>query len=251
MALTAAQIIALACEGAHSPGKTLQAQQLLNSILSDICQTYDLAAARGLFTFTMSTSLTGTVGAQNIYSSGPYILPSDYLRVSGSSGSSGADKSFIWYLNGVPYPMIPCDLAEFDIQVQQAGQQSYPYIFATDMSQSPPVAYVWPPPSGAYGANLRYQRLMPDITDFSAIPWFPNTGYLYKKLLAKLCTLNDDDRAATLDAGPDVVGSADHDLSRWLSQVNDNSDRAKTVSLDRRRFGPQFSKLPNTKNIGW
>jgi hypothetical protein len=251
VALTAAQIIALACEAAHSPGKTSQAQQLLNAILSDLCQTYDLAAARGLYNFTMTPPLSGKVGGQNVYASGPYTLPADYLRASGSSGSSGAQRSFIWFLNGVPYPMKPIDLAEFDLQVQQAGQQSYPFLWATDMAQAPAVAYVWPPPSGAYATNIRYQRQMPDITNFGTVPWFPNTGYLYKKLLAKLCTLNDDSRAQVLDAGPDVVGSADHDLSRWLAMKDDDADRAKTVSLDTRVFGTRFSSLRNTKQVGW
>jgi len=61
-------------------------------------------------------------------------LPVDYLRVSGSSGSQGSQRSTFWYLNGVPYPMVPVDLAEFDMQVQQAGLQSYPWLWATDMS---------------------------------------------------------------------------------------------------------------------
>ncbi len=42
-------------------------------------------------------------------------------------------------LDGVPYPMISCDMAEFDMMVQTAGFQSYPAIFATDMSQTPPL----------------------------------------------------------------------------------------------------------------
>jgi hypothetical protein len=70
----------------------------------------------------------------NQFGSGPYLLPVDYLRLSGSSGSSGAQRSFIWWLQGVPHPIIPMDLAEFDMQVQQAGLQSYVWLSATDMS---------------------------------------------------------------------------------------------------------------------
>lgn len=257
MALTCNQLVTLCCEAAHSPGKTAQAQQFLDLILSDLCQERDLAAARGLYSFTMTPTMTGAVGSQNIFASGPYALPSDFLRVSGSSGSTGAQNSFLWYLNGVPYPMVPVELAEFDLAVQQAGQQSYPYVFATDLSQSPPAAFVWPPPSGAYPANLRYQRQMPDIIWSGANatagnpPWFANTGYLYKKLLGKLCTLNDDSRAAVLDGGPDVVGSAEHDLSLYLAMKDDDAKTPKRVELDRRRFGSAFSKLPNTKMVGW
>jgi hypothetical protein len=60
------------------------------------------------------------------------------------------------------------------MMVQQAGNQSYPYLFATDMSPLDadaagrrdarvPQAYVWPPPSGAYPVTLRYFCQMPDI----------------------------------------------------------------------------------------
>lgn len=130
--LTATQLITLACEAAHSPGKTSQGQQFLNQILSDLCEQYDFADARGVYLFNFNPSLSSSLpGGQ--FGSGPYSLPLDYLRASGSSGSSGAQKFAIWYLNGTPYPMIPCDLAEFDIQVQQAGLQSYPWLVTTNM----------------------------------------------------------------------------------------------------------------------
>lgn len=136
MALSAAQIVTRACEIAHAPGYTVQGQQFLNAILSDLCQTYDFAVARGLFTFTFDPQLAGSmIGGQNIGASGPYPLPNDYLRTSGSSGSEGTQKSTFWLLNGVPYPMVPCDLAEFDMQVQQVGISAFPWLWATDMAQ--------------------------------------------------------------------------------------------------------------------
>lgn len=193
MALTSGQIIALALEAAHSPGKQQQAVLLFNSILTELCQTYDFAEARGQYLFHFQpggappigvpgvgeAAVWGTmiwnesewggtppgkwnamewgfdswgpgislaappetvVGPQtpywpgNTFGSGPYLLPVDYLRLSGSSGSTGSQKSFIWWLNGVPYPIIPMDLAEFDLQVQQAGLNSYVWLSATDMS---------------------------------------------------------------------------------------------------------------------
>jgi hypothetical protein len=168
MALTAGQLLALALESAHSPGKAVQGQFLLNSILSDLCQTYDFAEARGQFIFNfapshpipvsqVSLANAGVWGTAiwnsdlwgpgftasawptqaypgNQFGSGPYLLPVDYLRLSGSSGSSGSQKSFIWWLQGVPYPIIPMDLAEFDLQVQQAGLQSFVWLSATDMA---------------------------------------------------------------------------------------------------------------------
>ena len=123
--LTGNQIIAQALRIAKVPNYTGDAQQALNTILSDVCQNDDLALARGLFSFNFNPGLVGAFG------SGPYALPLDYLRASGSSGES--QKAFFWTLNGTPYPMRPCDLSEFDMQVQVANQQSFPWLWATDM----------------------------------------------------------------------------------------------------------------------
>ena len=153
MALTAAQHIALALEASHSgTGKAAQALANLNLVLSSLSGKYDFAEARGQFNFIFSPNqsppIVSAVFQQgpltaggifpaypgNQFGSGPYALPVDYLRLSGSSGSSGSQKSFIWWLNGVPYPVIPMDLAEFDMQVQQSGLQSFVWLSATDMS---------------------------------------------------------------------------------------------------------------------
>src|SRR5215472_10079790 len=128
---SAVQIVQLACEAAHSPGKTQQATEFFNAILEDLGETYDFASARGLYSFNFNPGLTSNFG------SGPYPLPIDYLRTSGSSGSTGVQKSVWWTLQGVPYPLVPIDLSEFDMQVMQAGIQSYPYLFATDMGSMP------------------------------------------------------------------------------------------------------------------
>ncbi len=133
MALTFDQICTIACETAHSPGKIGFARQFLNQILSDLCEQYDFADARGIYLFNFNPSLSSATLPGGQFGSGPYGLPLDYLRASGSSGSSGSQKFAIWYLNGTPYPMIPCDLAEFDIQIQQAGLQSYPWMVTTNM----------------------------------------------------------------------------------------------------------------------
>lgn len=319
--LTAAQIVAIACDAAHSPGKTAYAQLQLNAILSDLCRTFDVAEARGVFNFNFNPGLVPA----SLFGSGPYPLPLDYLRVSGSSGSSGAQKSYIWYLNGVPRPMVPVDLAEWDMMVQQAGQASYPSLWATDMGDLPddrvvlattaattegnavvtaasitkllvgqgcagqgigpgsvvdainpgnsevtlslpatltltaasvyfgnaPQGYTFPPPSAALPVQIRYQKLMPPITDFSRIPWFANDQYLIEKLTGRMCLQNDDDRATLLLGGPEMPGSPDAKLTAWLAMKDAQTDRSKTVQLDRRRFGQSFAKLPITKTIGW
>jgi hypothetical protein len=446
LALTASQIIALACEAAHSPRKTSQAQLFYNSILSDLCQERDFAEARGqyLFNFTFQpgsssvptpvggggtvtpggggvdtpggggTSGSGLVGTfsaagggiespggggtegpggggtgtpggggsptpptpptpthtpgglppfpGNQFGSGPIVLPLDYLRLSGSSGSAGAQRSFVWWLNGVPYPVIPMDLAEFDMQVQQSGLQSFVWMAATDMAAPiddrillkttgnvtvgstqmtnvasttrlvggsvlgvagqgivpgtmlvslaggggggsggsspggggtdspggggtdtpggggggggvgtltlsqpanatiagasvffgyPPIVYVYPPPESALQAMIRYQKQMPDVVDFTRIPWFRNDGYMLEKLTGKLCMLNDDTRAGMMLGGPDIQGSAEQKLSLFLSMKDDEQSHPKRVELDRRYFGRGIGNLRTTKRVGW
>jgi hypothetical protein len=384
MPLTAGQLIALAAEAAHSPGKIAQALNLLNSILSDLCQERDFAEARGQFLFhftpsgrpsatpvpqealwgsaiwgealwtaspdTLATewglsrwgeSLWGVTGTippvplpppapipqPNIspsvqFGSGPYTMPLDYLRLSGSSGSHGSQRSFIWWLDGVPYPVIPVDLAEFDMQVQQTGLQSYVWLAATDMSapiddrillqttadvvagstylvniastarlvggnvlgvagqgivpgtmltavpSAPavpqlsqpaiatiygasiffgycPVIFVYPPPIGTQQAMIRYQKQMPALVDMTRFPWMHNDRYLLTALTGRLCGLNDDARADTLNAG------AEDNLTNFLSMKDDEQSHPKKVELDRRVFGRQISNLGITKRVGW
>lgn len=248
MALTAAQIVALANQDASTQGYTSQAGELLNVVLQELCQTYNLVAARGTFVLTFNPGqATDPALYPNVsQGAGPYELPADFLRMVD-------DKDATWYNNGVPYPMIPCDLSEYDNLVQQAGQQSYPYIFATDPSQSPPNLLVWPPPSGAYTCLIRYYRQMPDIATpetSSTVPWFPNTQYLRTRLAGEMMKIADDDRwERFLGDGP---SGAQGILNRFLKLEGDRSDRAQTVKLDRRKFGGgNFSNLPNTKSVGW
>ncbi len=104
----------------------------LNAILSDICQHHDFALARGVYNFNFNPALASMFG------SGPYLLPLDYLRTSGSSGATGASGS-AWYLyptpafpSGQPIYMTPIDIAEFD-GYPQFPSQSTPELWATDM----------------------------------------------------------------------------------------------------------------------
>jgi len=332
---TAGQIIARAMQAAKAPlgisnGYTTQAAGLLNAILSDLCETYDLAVARGLYTFNFAPQMTAMIGGQDILASGPYFMPLDYLRTSGSSGSEGTQKSVFWLYQGVPYPMIPCDLSEFDMQVQQAGISSYPWLWATDMSQRviartstanvhsntvldnilnpagviagmtvlgpglaygttiasiagnaavlsapasltaaggnydfgyPAAGYAYPPPSGAFPVTCRYQRQMPDLAldgmgnltsaAAASTPWFPNIGFLEEELAGRLMKITDDARADVILGNGLVRGRSGMILDKYLKMKDDDQNRAKTVQLDRRRFGRQFPMLPNTKTIGW
>lgn len=243
MALTAAQIVSLACSDAAAPGYTAQAGQLLNVVLQNLCENWNFDAAKGttVFNFSPSQAQDPTLYPNVQPGGGPYPLPADFLRMVDS-------KDATWYLNGVPYPMVPCDLSEYDNLVQQSNLQSYPYIFATDVSQSPANLLVWPPASGAYQCMIRYYRLMPDITtpeSSSEVPWFRNTNYLRVQLAAELMGITDDTRREQWLERATTI------LTSYLKMRDDNANRAQTVKLDRRRFSNNFSRLPNTKSVGW
>lgn len=245
MPLQAQQIVTLSLQIAKAPGFTAQAGQLLNAILSELCQTYDLVVARKNFTFNFNTSATGLGYAAGC---GPNPLPSDYLR---------APRGGHFYnIQGTIYKMVNIEQAEFDAFVQSPGQNSYPERFYVDMSVSPPNLYVWYPASGAYPATVRYYSQMPDIPTpetSATVPWFPNQNYLIRRLAGEVMALTDDDRAAgylsedeqQYPQGAGVI------LRKYLTMQDDPDGRVKTVSLDQRRFGTSYSKLPNTKTVGW
>lgn len=255
--LTAQQLVRQACQTARGPGYTQQAGQLLNAILAELCQDYDFQIARGTYRFNFNPGLTSLVGSTTA-GSGPYPLPADFLRCEGPN-------SVFYTINGQPYPLVPCDLSEFDMTVQQAGMQSFPYLFATDLSaqdeaaegQSAPQAYVWPPPSGAFPVMVRYFRQMPDIAapeNSAVIPWFPNQTYLLTRLTGEVMKLTDDARAPSFLGGtPDRSGMGALDiLTRYLKMKDDTNNRAQSVKLDRRQFGRGgYGRLPNTKKIGF
>jgi len=234
MALTAAQICTLARQIAKVPGFTSQSGQLLNMILSDLAQTYDFSNTRVTTNFNFNTAL----------GSGPIPLPADYLR---------AEPGDVFYtIDGVKYILISIDLSEFDALVQTAGLNNFPTYYTTDMSQSPPVMYVWMPPSGAYAVTIRYHSQPADITTpetSSAIPWFPNGTYLITRLAGELCKITDDERWTHLLG--DGAQGAEGILRKYLMMEGDRETRAKTVKLDRRRFGGTLNNVPTTKLVGW
>lgn len=239
MALTNAQIINLSCQIAKCPNFTVQAGQLLNAILDNLCQTNDFDIARGTAHF----SFSGIGGG-----AGPFQLPADYLRA--------RNNEVFYTIDGVPYVLISVDLSEYDALVQTAGFQSFPTNFATDMSTTPPGMVVWPPANGAYPVTVRYQRQMPTVANpesSNAVPWFPNSTYLKQELTGQLCQLTGDDRAeAFMSDNEDVhpMGSGVV-LRKFLKLQGDPEGRAKTVTLDRRRFGASFDRLKSTKQVGW
>lgn len=244
MPLQAQQIVTLACQDAKCPGFTSQAGQLLNAALQDFCQNYDLDAALGTFNFTFNS------GAGN--GSGPYNLPADYLRTQVKDGKD----EFFYTIQGVPYPLIQITKAEYDWLVQTAGFMSYPYNYATDLSQAPAQLFVWPPASGSYPCTLRYYRLMPDIATpetSATVPWFLNTQILLRTLAGRLMGLTGDSRQESY-LGDDPIkfplGTGTL-MNAYLKNVEDREGAVHTVGRDRRRWGRPFDQLKNTKQIGW
>jgi hypothetical protein len=242
LALTSAQIVTQALAIARAPGFTTLAGQWLNLILAELCETYDFAVALQTGTITLSTG--GGPPPTPSQGSGPYSLPANYLRM--------ANNEVWYYVNLTPYVMVSIDLSEFDALVQQAGISNYPEYFATDISQSPPVMYVWPPSGGSYTLNIRYYSQIADITTpetSAAIPWFPQQNYLITRLAGEMMKITDDQRYSEfLGDGPN---GAQGILNRYLKLQADDEGRAKTVKLDRRRFGTSFNRVPNTKISGW
>jgi hypothetical protein len=222
----------------------VQAGQTLNVVLNELCRTYDLIDARTTFTFNFSTGPAGTNSG-----TGPYLLPANYLR-------NQQGKTF-YIFNGQPYFMTRVEQWEYDALIQQPGFSDFPRDFYVDMAQAPPQMFVWPPPSIVVPAYVHYFQLMADIPSpetSQVVPWFNFQSYLITRVAGEMMQIADDDRAAAFLTGDEKLNpqGAGVILRRYLMMQDDPEGRAKTVSLDRRRFGNQsWQQLPNTKSIGW
>src|ERR1017187_24173 len=138
MALTAQQIVTKAVSIAKvTTGMAPIAGQYLNSVLAELCMTYDFDLNRK----TATVNLTGT-GANN--GIGPYNLPADYLR--------GCSRDLTYQIGTVPFVLVQYDLAEFDMFINTTGVANHPSAYVTDispMSANPrgvPTISVYPPP---------------------------------------------------------------------------------------------------------
>lgn len=247
MALTAAQIIDLSTQMAKCSGFTSQALAFLNAALQELAQDYDFDVIRKTATFNFTTSGSGNGYAPG---SGPNAMPADFLRLH--------RRGAFYFITQVPYKLIGVTQEEFDAFVQQPGLQSYPYLAYVDVTQvagQQPGLYVWPPASGAYPATIRYNPQMPDITDTSQVPWFPNSNYLYTRVAGELMKVTNDDRwqgfIGDADPAKDQPGSACSILRAYLKMKDDPETAAKTVTLDPRLFKPNIANVRNTKQIGW
>lgn len=254
MPYQAQQLVSLACSTAKCPSYLSQGGQLLNMVLNELATDYDLSVNRATFYFNFATGVTADPQSGIPPSSGPYLLPADWLR---------SDKDDVFYtIQGVKYVMIPQTLAQFNAQVQQPGLNAYPENYAVDNSPistgGQPKMFVWPPAGGAYPVTCVYYRQMADITtpeSSTTIPWFPLQLYLLRRLTGELMLITGDDRAdrflggVSVNGGSTFLGAAAI-LDRYLKNEGD-TQAVKVVSLDRRLFSQAWSKLRNTKTIGW
>ena len=248
MPLSSAQIVTLATQTAKCPNYTSQAGQFLNAILQDLAQTYDFDTIAKTHASNFVVNTTSGPGGQYAAGCGPNPLPADYLRAK--------NNECIYYIQGVRYVMIGLSEPEFDMLVQQPGMQNFPTNFFVDLSPvavgGVPNMYVWMPASGAYPFTVKYYPQMPDITtpeSSATVPWFPNQQYLLTRLAGQLMQLTNDDRYKEY-LGDGAFG-AEGILRKYLELKDDPEYSVKTVSLDRRRFGPSFNNLKNTKFVGW
>lgn len=252
MPLTSAQICTRALEIAKCPGYTTQAGQYLNAILQELAQTYNFDVIGKITSFNFNTSEVSGPGNQYIAGCGPNPMPADYLRAKNNEA--------IYYIQGVRYVMINLEESEFDRLVQTAGYNSYPTNFFVNLAPAAdgnvPNMYVWPPASGAYPVTVKYFPQMPDIATpatSDTVPWFPLQTFLITRLAGELMRVTDDERSTRYlgDMQPDGFEGAGALLRRYIKMKDDPDGTVKTVTLDRRRFGPAFNGLKNTKLVGW
>lgn len=247
MALTNAQIIALALQIAKTPGYTSQAGQIYNAVLEELAESYDFDIQK----VTSFSLITGTLTTFN--GAGPFNLPQDYLRAS--------IEEVNYTFEGQPYILTQYDMARWRREFQGSGNQDFPRSFATDFSTvkslGNPQLYFYPPPNGAFTVLIPYfakhAYIVTPETDANP-PWFPSSTYLYTRVAGELMKIADDARAMEyLGDGTDKKkGMAADILTKYLIMKDDTEGYAKTVKLDGNRFGKSnWNNLPNTKLIGW
>lgn len=235
--MTALEIITMALQQAKVPGYTSQGLVMLNAILVELTQDYDFDVIRKSAYFNFNTNAVGNGYA---VASGPNPMPADFVRLH-RNGS-------FYYISNVPYTLIGVKQEEFDMFVQQAGLQSYPYLAYVDVTAvagQAPGLYVWPPAAGAYPVTIRYNSMQPPITDTAATPWFPGGMYLVTRLAAEMMRFSGDDRVVTW------LQDAEQQLNKYLKMKDDPETAPKRVLLDRKFFGQNTAALKNTKQIGW
>jgi hypothetical protein len=209
--ISSSQIIALACQIAKCPGYIVQGGQFLNARLIQIALDQDLDIIRRTTTF------------QTVIGQNAYPLPANFLRT----------REVFYNVNGTIYVCEQYSLEYYDSLFQGPGEVNYPYLYATDIAQSPPILNLYPAPSISTTVTVRYMDNLVEITTpetSSTIPWFQDQLLLIDMVAEDLMKITDDSRKAEF-------GQTNENKFRNLIQMaNDKENRAITVKKDPATF---------------
>ena len=244
--MTAQQMIAVETKATGTTGFAQEAGIILNAMLQELAQDYDIAV--NLFTTTLVVSGSGLNQGM-----GPYNLPANYLRM--------AVDELTYQIDQIPYLMTQITLAQMDIQINVVGAADFPNRFATDVSVSNPVPflYVYPPPSQSITLQMRYYGTRPDIVSpevSSTTPWFPCQAYLRARLRGELYNMKGAAEKAAVYLGMNVPASMASPISapailrHWLQLQGDKEMTGSQVVLDRRYFGSGGQAFAPSKVTG-
>ncbi len=228
MPYTASQLVSLAGQVCDLPGRATQIGQFLNMVLADYAQTMDLDTIR--INTVLNIGPTATIPF-------PYPLPANYLRA----------YDLFYLVAGQPFYLGQCELKDFDQLFTGQGIDNYPERYATDMSQTPPVMYFYPPPAIPLAVTLRYRPQTSDISapeSSSVVPWFPNQRVLLKDLCVEAMQLSDDPRKG------DLENEVERRMRKYLIMDDDKEGFSQTVKLDPNVFRNRGS-LPPSKKLGF
>lgn len=230
MALTCAQIVAMACTDAGLPGYTTQGGNKLNMLLAELATNHDWDILRSPLTIAVSAGVN------------QYSLPLNYLRA----------RKWYYYINGQQFDVNMIPLEQWVQLFQGPGNQTYPSWAASDLSPlqnnpaTAPQLKLWPTPAQAITLQGFYFIQPPDYTTpatNSAVPWFPYPSFLVKRLAAEIMGSSGDKRRAEwLKECQDFLDSYDQ-------LANDPEGYAITIGKDARRFRGGKADASPTKSL--
>jgi len=233
MSLTAAQVVARACDMAKTPGWIVQGGQFLNLVLKDLWLHRDLKVNLKTQQLIIGTNSTG-----------PFNLEVDYQRT----------YDLFYLQNGLPFFLNESSLAFFDKQFKSSSVSNYPYQWASDLSSAAIAAsgatgqiYIYPQSSAQLSLTHRYMQKQADITTPETsilVPWFEDQDYLMTATAARLMKISDDQRLQQF------LDSADSMLrTHLLMAADDEQSVVRRVKLDPFTFRGGRSTRP-TKVTG-
>jgi len=228
MALTAAQIVAAACQVAKCPGYITQGGMYLNLVLKDLWLHRDLKVNRKTQTLVVQAN-----------SNGPFSLETDYQRT----------YDLFYLQNNLPYFLKPASMEMYDAQFKDPSISNYPYMYATDLSSAAILAsgaagqiYIYPQSSGQISLTHRYMQKQSDITTpetSATVPWFEDQDYLIKATAYRLMEVTDDERRDKF-----IKDCEDMLRIHLIMAADDEQQIARSVKLDPWKFSSNRSYKP-------